>query len=222
MLSQTEKHLALEYELRFARLEQYRAKVWDELCRSYFQRLIPKESTLLDLGCGWGEFSNAIQAGKKYAMDLNPEARKHLNPEIQFIHQDCSAKWPIEDGTLDIVFTSNFFEHLPSKDNLLATIKEANRCLKGRGLLICMGPNIKYIGGAYWDFSDHYLPLSDLSMEEFLRLAGFRELRTIKRFLPYTMAKRLQPPIALLRLYLNLPFIWPIFGRQFLVLARKS
>jgi SAM-dependent methyltransferase len=222
MQSQTEQQLALEYELRFARLEQYRARIWSELCRSYFQRFIPKDSILLDLGCGWGEFINSIQAGKKLAMDLNPEAPKHLKPDIHFIHQDCSTKWPIQDGMLDVVFTSNFFEHLPSKDNLLATIREANRCLKSGGLLMCMGPNIKYVGGAYWDFSDHYLPLSEASMEAFLRLAGFRELRTIKRFLPYTMAKRLQPPIAVLQLYLKMPFVWRIFGRQFLIFARKT
>src|SRR5439155_7849051 len=118
--------------------------------------------------------------------------------------------------------TSNFFEHLPSKDNLLATIREANRCLKTGGLLICMGPNIKYIGGAYWDFSDHYLPLTHVSMEEFLRLGGFREIKITKKFLPYTMAKGLQPPVILLRIYLKMPFLWEIFGRQFLVFARKS
>jgi hypothetical protein len=28
--------LALEYELRFARLKKYRAKVWGELCKSFF------------------------------------------------------------------------------------------------------------------------------------------------------------------------------------------
>jgi SAM-dependent methyltransferase len=216
------KHLALEYELRFARLEEYRVKVWVELCRSFFQRFINKDSTILDLGCGWGEFINAIQAGKKYGMDLNPESPKHLKPEVQFIHQDCSTKWPLEDQSLDVIFTSNFFEHLPSKDNLLVTIMEANRCLKTGGLLICMGPNLKYIGGAYWDFSDHYLPLTDASMEEFLRLGGFHEIKITKKFLPYTMAKGLQPPIVLLRMYLKIPIFWGIFGRQFLAFARKS
>jgi SAM-dependent methyltransferase len=222
MQRQKEKQLALEYELRFAWLEEYRANVWVELCKSFFQRFIEKDGTILDLGCGWGEFINAIEAGKKYGMDLNPESPKHLSPAVQFIHQDCSEKWPFEDGTLDVVFSSNFFEHLPSKENLLATIKEANRSLKKAGLLICMGPNIKYVGGAYWDFADHYLPLTDVSMEEFLRLGGFREMQIIKRFLPYTMAKGLQPPIAFLSLYLKMPFLWRIFGRQFLLLARKS
>jgi SAM-dependent methyltransferase len=221
MNNDTEKHLALEYERRFGRLEEYRIKVWVELSRSFFQTFIARDSVILDLGCGWGEFINVIQAGKKYGMDLNPESPKHLNPEVTFFHQDCSTSWPVEEGSLDIVFTSNFFEHLPSKDHLLATIKEANRCLKEGGLLICLGPNIKYVGGAYWDFSDHHLPLTDVSMEGFLRLAGFRELKVTKKFLPYTMAKGLQPPIALLRLYLRMPVLWPIFGRQFLIVARK-
>jgi SAM-dependent methyltransferase len=221
MQSQTEKQLALEYELRFARLEEYRAKVWLVLCNLFFQRFIPRDCTILDLGCGWGEFINTIQAEKKYGMDLNPESPKHLNPEVQFIHQDCSTRWPLPDRSLDVVFTSNFFEHLPSKDALLATIKEVYRCLKKGGSLICMGPNIKYVGGAYWDFSDHYLPLSEASMEDFLRLAGFRQLKTTKRFLPYTMAKRLQPPVLFLRLYLKMPLLWRICGRQFLIFARK-
>jgi len=222
MRSESEKQLALRYELRFARLEKYRARVWVELCRAFFQRFIKKDNTVLDLGCGWGEFINAIEAGKKYGMDLNPESPKHLNPEVQFIHQDCSTKWPLEDESLDVIFTSNFFEHLPSKDNLLATIKEANRCLKKGGSLICMGPNIKYVGGAYWDFADHYLPLSEVSMEEFLRLGGFREMKVTKRFLPYTMAKGVQPPIVFLSMYLKIPILWRLFGRQFLVFARRS
>jgi SAM-dependent methyltransferase len=221
MPSHTEKNLALEYELRFARLKEYRARVWVELCNSFFQRFVPRDATILDLGCGWGEFINAIRAGKKYGMDLNPESPKHLSAEVQFIHQDCSTQWPLEEGSLDLVFTSNFFEHLPSKNNLLATTKEANRCLRKGGSLICMGPNIKYVGGAYWDFADHYLPLSEASMEEFLRLAGFHELKIINKFLPYTMAKGFQPPIAFLRLYLKLPILWHFFGRQFLIFARK-
>ena len=32
-----------------------------------------------------------------------------------------------------------------------------------------MGPNIRYLAAEYWDFYDHYLPLSHLSLEEGLR-----------------------------------------------------
>ena len=61
---------------------------------------------------------------------------------------------------------------------------------------------------------------------KFLRLGGFRNMKITKRFLPYTMAKGLQPPITFLCLslclYLKMPVVWGIFVRQFLVFARKS
>ena len=74
-------------------------------------------SAVLDLGAGWGEFSKNILASKKYAMDLNPDCGKRVANYSTFLHQDCSVTWPIDDGALDIVFTSNFLEHLPKQDN---------------------------------------------------------------------------------------------------------
>ncbi|MBV9672418.1 MAG: class I SAM-dependent methyltransferase, partial [Verrucomicrobia bacterium] len=207
MTSEADKALALQYELRFGKLQDYRLKVWTELCKAFFQPLIGKQDAILDLGCGWGEFINTIRAGKKFAMDLNPESPNHLQPDIAFIHQDCSEPWAVQAHSLDVVFTSNFFEHLPSKEKLLLTVKEVYRCLKPGGRMICMGPNIKYLSGAYWEFFDHHIPLSDASVEELTRICGFREITVIKKFLPYTMAERVQPPIFLLRFYLKMPIL---------------
>jgi hypothetical protein len=36
-------------------------------------------------------------------------------PEVIVLRQDCSAEWVPSPATLDAVFTSNFFEHRPSK-----------------------------------------------------------------------------------------------------------
>ncbi len=71
--------------------------------------------TVLDLGCGYGEFINTIRCRNKYAMDLNPDAPRFLSQDITFLHQDCSRRWQLPDASLDVVFTSNFFEHLPDK-----------------------------------------------------------------------------------------------------------
>ena len=62
--------LQREYARRFARHAQYRDDVWKELIADFFQPLIARNSTLLDLGCGWGEFVNNIMAARKYGMDL--------------------------------------------------------------------------------------------------------------------------------------------------------
>ena len=71
--------LQQQYRQRFAEGQEYRNDLWRVLCQDFFQRMIDPTATLLDLGCGWGEFSNNIAAGRKYAMDLNPDAASHLN-----------------------------------------------------------------------------------------------------------------------------------------------
>jgi predicted SAM-dependent methyltransferase len=58
--------------------------------------------------------------------------------------------WDVPAESLDVVFTSNFLEHLPDKASVEQTVKEAGRALKPGGRLICMGPNVKYLPGAYW------------------------------------------------------------------------
>jgi hypothetical protein len=54
-----------------------------------------------------------------------------------------------------------------------------------------MGPNIRYAYREYWDYYDHYLPLSHLSLGEGLTQAGFAVERVSPRFLPYTMKSSL-------------------------------
>ena len=213
--------LEKEYRLRFESRTGYRDRVWKVLTRNFLQAYVPKEGAVLDLGCGWGEFVNNIEARIKYGMDLNPESARKLSPDVTFLCQDCSQRWGLPDSTLDIVFSSNFFEHLPSKESLRDTMLEARRCLKPAGRLICVGPNIRYLRGAYWDFWDHHLPLTDRSLSELLEVVGFRILTRRARFLPYSMSQGFAPPVAFLAAYLRLGFLWPLFGKQFLIVAEK-
>ena len=139
------------YEARFQARAQYRKAVWRVLIDEFFQPWIRPSDSVLDLGCGYGEFINQVQCGSKFAMDLNPDAPKRVDPGGKVLLQDCSQPWPLPDNSLDVVFTSNFFEHLPEKAALGRTLDEIRRCLKQGGRLIALGPNIKYLPGAYWD-----------------------------------------------------------------------
>ena len=121
----------------------------------------------------------------------------------------------------DLVFSSNFFEHLPTKPALEATLAQAYRSLKKGGRLIAMGPNIRFLPGAYWDFWDHHIPLTEASLRELLRLQGVGVEGCWPRFLPYTISGGRRFPIAALRLYLRLRPMWLVFGRQFLLIVRK-
>ena len=213
--------LATLYRARFEGADADRARVWRVLVDQAFQRYVPVEGSVLDVGCGWGEFINAIGAKKRYAVDLNPDAGARLGPGIEFFRQSCADPWPLPDGSLDAVFTSNFLEHLPTKDLVVATVEQAVRCLRPGGRMICMGPNVRLVPGAYWDFFDHHVPLSERSLGECLQSRGLTIERSVACFLPYTMSGKKPPPSFLIRAYLALPLAWPLFGRQFLVVAVK-
>ena len=216
------RELQAIYERRFKEERvAYRVRLWRTIVASFFQPMIPPGAAVLDLGCGYGEFINQIRCGSRFAMDLNPKAAEHLDPAVKFLFQDCSLRWDLPDQSLDVVFTSNFFEHLPDKLALKLTLLEAARCLKPGGQLIALGPNIKFVQGAYWDFWDHFLSLTELSLSEALDNNGYRVERAVPRFLPYTTINQPAFPMAFVRLYLRLPLLWPWFGRQFLVVARR-
>ena len=85
-----------------------------------------------------------------------------------------------------------------------------------------MGPNIKFLPGSYWDFWDHFLCLTEMSLGEALENNGYRVTVSHARFLPYSMVAAPRYPMALLRLYLALPILWRVFGKQFLVVAEKG
>jgi ubiquinone/menaquinone biosynthesis C-methylase UbiE len=210
------------YALRFADTGlDKRKRVWRVLCDHFFNGLIDPDSTVLDLACGYGEFINNVRCGRKLAVDLNPDAQANLDAGIVFYQGPATDLKQIEGGSVDTVFTSNFLEHLSNKGECDRVFSEIWRILKENGRFIVMGPNIKYAFKVYWDYYDHTLPLSDMSVAEGLRQRNFAIERVIPRFLPYTMNNSRPTADIIVQIYLHLPVAWRIFGKQFLVIARK-
>lgn len=220
-MASSQQELSKIYHRRFARTAAYRNRVWQVLTREFFNRWVAPNATVLDLGCGYGEFINNIVAGRKLAMDLNPDAPSHLAKDVEFLHQDCSANWPTPENSLDVVFTSNFFEHLPDKASLSLTLQHALRSLKPGGRLIALGPNIKFLHGQYWDFFDHHVYLTEASLGEAMEVEGYEIEFITPKFLPFTMVEAPEYPMGFVRAYITFPILWHFFGKQFLVVARK-
>lgn len=82
-------------------------------------------------------------------------------------------------------------------------------------------PNIKYVGESYWDFLDHQLPLTDKSVVEGLQLSGFKITERKSRFLPYTTKSVFPKATLLVKLYLLLPPLQFLLGKQSLIVATK-
>jgi SAM-dependent methyltransferase len=215
--------LARLYRNRFPEAELARRQaIWDVICRSFLQQFIGAADVVVDIACGYGEFLNGIRAGRRVGIDPNPDARARLAPGIEF-HQCEAARLPsiVPDG-VDVVFASNFLEHLPDKRALDSLLRTVFLALRPSGRLLVLGPNLRYLPGAYWDFYDHHLGLTHASLSEALALQGFAIERCIPRFLPYTTRGSLPTHPALVWAYVQLPFAWRLFGKQFFIVARRA
>jgi len=210
------------YRLRFNKDLSSRNAIWKVLCRDFFQKYIKPEDTVCDLGCGFCEFINNIKAKEKVAIDINPETKKYAAKNVRTIITSSTNLPKRLTSKADVVFVSNFFEHLPSREDLVKTLLEIKRILKKEGQVIILMPNIRYVGVAYWDFLDHQLPLSEKSMIEALELNGFKILEKRVKFLPYSTKSKLPKWPILVRSYLKIKPLHSIFGKQSLIVAVKN
>ena len=214
--------LARLYRARFSDADRERKdKIWQVLCERFFQKYVAADDTILDIACGYGEFSRHIRAARKIAVDLNPDARQFLPADVEFHLVSATDLSTIPAASVDVCFSSNFFEHLPSKEVLDAVLAESLRVLKPGGLYVAMQPNLRYAPGEYWDYYDHVLPLTDASCSEAFMKAGYEVKESIARFIPFSTASRLPQSPWLVRAYLMFRPAWWLLGRQFVTVARK-
>lgn len=219
-----ENDLAKLYKLRFSDSDSLKKNpIWEVLCKHFFQKWVRTTDTVIDLASGQGEFINNITSTKRIALDFNPDAKNYLDSDIEF-HFGKAQKMTDNLGPEigDILFTSNFLEHLQNKEELDTVLEQIKTVLKPGGRFLIMGPNLRYLAGKYWDYYDHHLGLTHLSLSEALRLKDFEIETCIDKFLPYTTKSKLPQFPWLVWLYLKLPFAWRILGKQFFIVAKKT
>lgn len=210
------------YEKRFEGELKQKNKIWKILCSSFFQKYINEKDIVLDIGAGYCEFINNIKCAKKYAIDLNEDTVNFADPDVKVFNLPSTEISSIENLQVDIVFISNFLEHLKSKDDVLKTLSEVYKIMNVGGKVLILQPNIRYLYKTYWDFFDHNIPLSNNSLVEVLELAGFKTEQVLPKFLPYTTKSRIPNTIFLVKAYLKLPIIWKIMGKQMFIIAKKT
>jgi SAM-dependent methyltransferase len=210
------------YRNRFSEFERTRKdQIWRVLCTHFFQRYVRPSDVILDIASGMGEFSRHITAAKVYAVDINPDAAELLPPNSIFTLTPADRLDFLWDNSVDMAFTSNFLEHLPTKDVVEAVLKEVHRVLRPSGLFVALQPNIRYAYREYWDFFDHHTPLSHVSCAEAFELCGFQVIELIDRFLPFSTKGALPAHPLLVRGYLACRPAWRVFGKQFLIVGKK-
>jgi ubiquinone/menaquinone biosynthesis C-methylase UbiE len=211
------------YKDFFSPEELERRKVlWGVLVGDFFQQFVdPRTDTVLDLGSGWGEFVNAVKAPRRLAVDVSDQYARFLAAGTLYSLQSC-CHMAFKDRSIDVVFASNVFEHLPTRDGVLAALAECRRILRPDGRLLILQPNFKYCGPEYFDIFDHYQAYTHVSMREALQLAGFEVRRLYPRFLPFSTKQRLPQSALFVRLYLAMPLVWRLLGKQMFIVAEKA
>ncbi|MDP8233317.1 MAG: class I SAM-dependent methyltransferase [Candidatus Saelkia tenebricola] len=214
------------YRGRFSEKElKSKDVIWQTLCRYYFQKFIKQTDVVLDLGAGYCEFINNIKCKDKIAIEPNQDVSHYAEKSVKVFNVDCNKLDFISNDSVDVIFISNLLEHLESREEILQMLRESRRILKPGGIIILLQPNIRFSCREYWDFFDHKIPISDKGLKEALELVDFTLIRITPRFLPYTTksVSSVSELIinVLIRIYLRLPLLWMILGKQMLIIAKK-
>ena len=210
------------YRHRFSAEERKRKnKIWHSLCRYAFQKHVSYSDTVMDLGAGYCEFINNIKCKRKIAVDINPETKKFAKRGVEVFNKSPLTLGKTFREEIDIVFISNFFEHLNSKEEIINIMEVVNSILKPGGKIIVMQPNISLAGEKYWDFIDHKLPLTVPSLVEALGITNFALAETVEKFLPFTTKNSYPVYPWMIYLYLKLPDFLRIGAGQSLIVAKK-
>jgi len=207
------------YSYRFHDVDQaVRQAVWREIAR-YAHGRMGAPRRVLDPAAGRGEFITAVPAAERWGIDLFGQGVPESTGVKMIISDIMDATLPA--GYFDGVFLSNILEHLSGQNAVADVLGKLHATMEQGGRIAIMGPNFRYCFREYFDCADHTVILTHVAVAEHLHAAGFDVTAVVPRFLPYSFRGLLPPSPLLTRIYLRTPALWPLLGKQFLVLARK-
>lgn len=186
-----------------------RALVWPEVVRYIQHRYIPAGARVLDVGAGYCDFINYVDAKERHAVDLFERVSEYAAPGVTTHVGSCTDLSRFAADSFEVAFASNLLEHL-SREDTFATLREVKRVLVPNGRLILLQPNFTYCAPTYFDDFTHVQIFTHNGLRDLLEMAGFPLFEMQPRFLPVNMKSTLKytPPFLplIVRTYLQLPW----------------
>jgi hypothetical protein len=209
------------YDYRFQGVDQTkRQAVWNEIA-GFLDRKLGFPKRVLDPAAGRCEFINAVSAAERWVVDSVDYAQAYRDPRVKFV-QASALDAELPEAHFDLIFVSNFLEHLTTQEQIASFIVRSSQWLRPGGHWVALGPNFKYCASEYFDCADHTLALTHVSVAEHFVSAGLELVQVVPRFLPYSFRGGLPASGFLAKLYLKMPWVWRFFGKQFLVVGKKG
>jgi len=208
------------YAYRFRSIDQAsRQAVWTEIA-AWVYSAMGRPNRVLDPAAGRCEFINAVPAQERWIVDTVDHA-EFRDADVKALIADIfTVDLPAQ--YFDGVFVSNFLEHLDSPEMVSRFLRKIRESMAPGGRVFIMGPNFRYAARRYFDYADHVLPLTHVSVSEHVYTAGFEIERVVPRFLPYSFRTRLPVLPRLVHAYLRVPMLWRALGQQFAVVGRAD
>jgi ubiquinone/menaquinone biosynthesis C-methylase UbiE len=182
-----------------------RRVLWQTLMACVFQKQIPPDGVVLELGAGYGDFINSVKAKRRLAVDVWPGMLPHLDPGVEGLVTSITQLDAVLDNSVDYVFSSNCFEHV-SQSDLVNCLSQLRRKMKPGAMLTIVQPNFKYCAREYFDDYTHVSIYTDKGLCDLLAANGFKIVRCVPRFMPFSIKGSLPVHPLLIRLYLMSPF----------------
>jgi len=172
---------------------------------------IPKNATVLDIGCSDGRYLKRASFIRKdlrlIGLDIDTYLASINIQELDlFVLSDCNIRLPFKDESMDFVHCSHVLEHLHAP---ALFISEIFRVLKKKGLAYIETPEAKrvflpsfgIIGGVnFYDDPTHIRPYTKESLRRLALQAGFKE-GNIKVFFARNWFNILFLPYALFKFF---------------------
>jgi SAM-dependent methyltransferase len=194
-----------------------RAGIWREIAR-YVLADAPGAQAVLELGAGYCDFINQVEAPTRVAFDLNPEMARFAAPGVEMRVGDCRGLPGIAEASMDAVFASNFLEHFTVVE-VGALLRDIHRVLRPGGRILLLQPNYLRKPEHYWDDPTHRTAFHHQNLPGVLEGNGFRVLRMVPGLLPFSMKSRLPKIPLLVRCYLRSP-LRPLAAQMYAVAER--
>ena len=194
-----------------------RTQVWKAISE-YLQKFIPPSSVVADIGAGYCDFINQIQAQEKFAVDGNADVSRWCGPDVKFVQAMPIQSLEMGPSSVDAAMVSNLLEHL-TPDECNALFDRFDEILTATGRIIVIQPNYFYCYRTYWDDFTHVRAFSHISLADFLRSRDYTITHLERRFLPFSFKSRLPKSYRLTKLYLASP--WRPGAAQMLVVAQR-
>lgn len=158
---------------------------------SFLLAHIRRGATVLDLGCGAGEFSAALRVAgvELIAVDVAAEALRRARERVPGLDVRlwiAGEPLPVDDNAVDLVWAGEVIEHVA---DVAPWLSEVRRVLRPRGTLLLTTPHhgpLTLLGLAFSPraFARHFDPRSD-----HLRFFSPRTLRPLLDDLGFDIAR---------------------------------